>query len=134
MDVDKITLFGALKKRLSWLTQRQEILSENIANSDTPKYRAKDIEPFKFRDVLREQQIGQVNMERTNPLHLEGIRHRVTDFRTEVESKPWETAPNGNAVVLEEQMAKLNETQVKHKLTAELYKKQLAMLRMAIGK
>jgi flagellar basal-body rod protein FlgB len=44
-----------------------------------------------------------------------------------------ETSPNGNSVVLEEQMAKLSETEISHRLTTNLYKKHLNMLKMAIG-
>lgn len=134
MDLDKMTLFGAVKKRMAWLTQRQEVLSQNIANADTPKYRPKDIEPFSFNDLVRRESRLQLNVDRTNPQHLQGNRRRVTEFREETTHKPWETAPAGNAVVLEEQMAKVNETQIAHKLTTQLYKRHLAMLRTAIGK
>lgn len=134
MDFDKISMFGAIKKRMAWLNQRQEILAQNIANSDTPKFRPKDIEPFKFDELLRRDRMHQVNMARTNEKHLEGNSKRVTDFREEITHRPWETSPAGNAVILEEQMAKVNETQIAHKLTTQLYKKHLAMLRMAIGK
>ena len=44
-----------------------------------------------------------------------------------------ETSPNGNSVVLEEQMAKMGETGISHRLTTELYKKHLNMIRMAVG-
>lgn len=134
MDFDKISLFGAVKKRLAWLSQRQEILSQNIANSDTPKFRPKDIEPFKFDELLRRERLHQVNMTRTDEKHLEGNRRRTADFRDETTHRPWETAPGGNAVILEEQMAKVNETQIAHQLTTQLYKKHLAMLRLALGK
>lgn len=134
MDLNNMTLFGAVKKRLAWLTQRQEVLSHNIANADTPKYRPKDIEAFSFGDMVRREKRLQLNVERTDASHLEGRRHRVTDFREETERRPWETAPAGNAVILEEQMAKVNETQVAHRLTTQLYKKHLAMLRTALGK
>jgi flagellar basal-body rod protein FlgB len=134
MDFGKVALFGAVKKRLAWLTQRQEILSQNIANADTPKYRAKDIEPFKFEAMVRRETGAQMNVARTDAGHLEGVRHRVTDFREEVERRPWETAPAGNAVILEEQMAKVNETQMAHKLTTKLYQKHLGMIAIALGK
>ena len=31
MELDKIAIFGLVKKRLAWLAQRQEVLARNIA-------------------------------------------------------------------------------------------------------
>lgn len=133
MDFDKMTLFGAVKQRMSWLTQRQEVLSQNIANSDTPKYRAKDIEAFKFEDALRGQR-PRMSLARTDSSHMSGNVPSARDFRESQDSRPFETAPGGNAVILEEQMAKVNETQMAHKLTAKLYSKHLSMIQRALGK
>lgn len=131
MAFNDMTLFSAVKNRLSWLTQRQEVLSQNIANADTPKYRAHDLKPFQFRDILRQQKI-QINMDVTNPSHQGGRRKRIRDFAEEAERQPYETSPNGNSVILEEQMAKVNETGAKHKLVTQLYKKHLSMITMAV--
>lgn len=133
MDFDKVTLFQAAKKKLQWLTQRQEVLSQNIANADSPNYRAHDLKPYQFRELVRQEKM-QVNMTVTDPNQLPGARRRIRDFADEKTRIPFETAPDGNNVVLEEQMAKVNETGIKHKLTTELYKKHLAMIKMAIGK
>ncbi len=42
-----------------------------------------------------------------------------------------EVAPAGNAVDLEEQMAKVNETAIAHNLTTQLYRKYLNLVRIA---
>lgn len=133
MDLNKISFFAMAKKRMAWLAQRQEVLAQNIANSDTPKYRAKDLEPFAFERLVKRESM-QINMDVTEKGHLDGRRKRLRDFTEETERKPFETAPSGNAVILEEQMSKLNENGVSHKLTVELYNKQLKMLKTAIGK
>tara|TARA_R110000787_G_scaffold63679_3_gene143313 strand:- start:43628 stop:44035 length:408 start_codon:yes stop_codon:yes gene_type:complete len=131
MELDKLSLFSAVKTRLKWLTQRQEVLAQNIANADTPRYRASDLKPFNFRDILRQEKV-QINMSVTNASHELGRRKRIRDFSSEIERNPFETSPNGNAVILEEQMAKVNETQTKHKLATQLYKKHLSMIGMAV--
>ncbi len=133
MDLSKLALFGVVKKRLSWLTQRQEVLSQNIANSDTPGYRPKDLKTFQFEELIRREQ-AQLNMNMTRGDHLGGRRKRIRDFASEQTRRPYETAPAGNAVVLEEQMGKLNETSIGHQLTTELYRKHMSMIRIAIGK
>jgi flagellar basal-body rod protein FlgB len=131
MDLDKSTLFAAVKTRLGWLSQRQEVLSQNIANSDTPRYRATDLKPMEFKDILRQEKI-QLNMDVTSASHLPGRRKRIRDFAEQTVRQPFETSPNGNDVVLEEQMAKMNETHAKHRLVTQLYKKHLSMIVMAV--
>lgn len=131
MELEKLTLFSAVKSRMSWLTQRQEVLSQNIANADTPKYRATDLKPFQFKEILRNEKI-QLNMDVTDASHQPGRRKRIRDFAEKQVRQPFETAPNGNNVIIEEQMAKVNETQTKHRLVTQLYKKHLGMITMAV--
>ena len=131
MDMDKLTLFSAVKSRLSWLTQRQEVLSQNVANADTPRYRATDLKPFQFKEILRQEKI-QLNMDVTSAAHQPGRRKRIRDFAEERVRQPFETSPNGNNVIIEEQMAKVNETHTKHRLVTQLYKKHLGMITMAV--
>lgn len=133
MEIGKLTLFSMVKNRLTWLGQRQEVLAQNIANSDTPRYKPSDLKAYNFKELVRNQSV-QLNLNASDPSHIQGSRRRIRDFSTQEERRPFETSPNGNAVVLEEQMAKLNETQISHSLTTQLYKKHLDMIRMAIGK
>ncbi|MEQ8504045.1 MAG: flagellar basal body rod protein FlgB [Rhodospirillales bacterium] len=125
-----LTLFAAVKKRLNWLGQRQEILAQNISNSDTPDYKAKDLKPYEFRELLRRES-AQLNMVTTDASQLGGKRKRIRDFFVEEPRHPFETSPNGNSVVLEEQMGKVSESQTNHRLTTELYKKHMEMLKTA---
>lgn len=133
MDFNKIPMFGMLKRRLSWHTQRQEVLAQNISNADTPDYRARDLKPFRFRELIRREAM-QINMDTSQPGHLGGRRKRLRDFSEFKERRPFETSPTGNSVVLEEQSGKLNENAVGYKLTTQLYKKHLGMIKLAIGK
>ena len=38
-----------LRERMTWLNQRQDLLSQNVANADTPGYVARDLKPLEFR-------------------------------------------------------------------------------------
>lgn len=133
MDLNKTALFEMMKGRIAWLSQRQQVLARNIANADTPGYRPRDLKSFGFDEMVRSQASG-FDMERTNPVHLGGRRQPSRRFAERKERRPFETAPSGNAVILEEQMAKVNETSVAHKLTTELYRKHLGMIRTALGR
>ena len=70
---------------------------------------------------------------RTDRAHLEhapsariGLAAGTTDSR-------YETTRDGNAVALEEQMAKATETALEYQLTSKLYRKYLGMMRIALG-
>lgn len=132
MDLGKTALFDMMKGRFAWLSQRQQVLARNIANADTPGYRPRDLESFGFDEMVRSQ-AGHLNMEMTSPVHLGGQRRPGQAFSEKEDRRPFETAPSGNAVILEEQMAKISETSVTHRLTTELYRKHLGMIRTAIG-
>ncbi|NQV46473.1 MAG: flagellar basal body rod protein FlgB [Rhodospirillaceae bacterium] len=132
MELDKITLLSVVKKRLNWLSQRQEVLAQNIANADTPNYKPSDLRPYNFAEMVRAERT-QLNLNVSEPGHISGDRKRLRDFSMVTERRPFETAPNGNAVILEEQMAKIGETQFNHSFMTEIYKKHLRMLKMAIG-
>ena len=133
MDFDKLTLIAGIKKRLAWLTQRQVVLAQNIANADTPGYKPRDLDTFAFTKLVRRENM-QINMVRSRGNHLSGRRKRIRDFAAHKERRPYETAPAGNAVILEEQMMTLNETSIQHRLMTELYKKHLRLFRIAINK
>lgn len=132
MELDKLSLFSVIKRRLAWLGHRQEVLAQNIANSDTPRYKARDLKAFKFKDLVSNQS-SNIRMVTTADSHLTGIPKRAIESKVETERRPMETSPNGNSVLLEEQMAKLSKTEISHRLTTNLYKKHLKMLKMAIG-
>ena len=131
MDLGKLTIFNAVKKRMQWTNQRQEVLAHNIANANTPEYRARDMKPFKFENILRRQTM-QIKMDTTGAHHLSGKKKALRDFDSSVVRMPYETSPIGNSVILEEQMSKLNETNITHRFTNQIYKKHLEMLKLAV--
>ena len=68
----------------------------------------------------------------TAPGHMTGTIPAGGDFRNAKNKTPYETAPDGNDVVLEEQMMKANRTASEYQLTANLYSKDLNMLRSVL--
>jgi flagellar basal-body rod protein FlgB len=132
MDLGKMSLFATLKKRMDYINNRQEVLAENIANADTPKYVARDLRPFDFKDLMRRQEM-HVSPVGTNAKHIGTAPARIRDYGAE-NPKPYESTINGNQVVLEEQMTKMSESQIDHELTTELYRKNMTLFKIALGK
>ena len=46
MDITNLPMFGLIKERMNWVGQRQQVIAQNIANADTPEYRAREIKKF----------------------------------------------------------------------------------------
>ncbi len=131
MDLSDIKLFQAINARMSWLTDRQRILAQNIANADTPNYMARELPEENFRLMLRDTQ-PKLTMASTSGTHLKGSKDGGGLTRTN-EAK-FEASPTGNSVVLEEEMMKVAETAADYELMTNLYKKSVGLLKIAIGK
>ncbi len=131
MDLTNLGLFRLVAKKMDYLAQRQGVIAENIANVDTPDYRPNDLVPFDFRTALAERQ--SLPTATTHAAHLGGrVRDPGPGARRQ-EQRPYETKPDGNSVVLEEQMLKMAADQADHKLVTNLYRKNLSMIMMALS-
>ena len=127
----KLNLFTALAKRMDWLGQRQRVLADNIANSDTPKFVPRDLQEGQFSALLR-RGMGQVQPRVTNAGHMQGTASPEGPARAVTQKEPYETSPSGNAVVLEEQLIKVAKTQDDYQIMTNLYRKHMEMFRTAL--
>ena len=132
MDLSNMPLFKLIGRQMNWLNKRQEVLAQNIANSDTPNYRPHDLKGLDFAKFMRPQ-ARPTPMQVTNASHMEPLR-RTPKFRDEKDKDTYEMAPAGNAVIVEEQLMKVQETQANYRLATNLYSKHLKMIKMAIGR
>ena len=130
MDLGNLGLFKLMSRKMGWLTQRQEVLAQNIANADTPEYKSQDLKPFTFRDAMSDGRRLQATA--TNAMHLQGTRGAGGMDREQRVRNPYETAPDGNNVILEEQMMKVGQVNMDYQTITNLYKKQVNMIKSAI--
>ena len=131
MAVDDIPLFGLLKGRLGYLGQRQRLISQNVANADTPGYAGRDLKPFTFQEAMKAQASpGGVAPLRTSAMHLPGTAKTGSVWTSRM-SPDSETTLDGNSVVLEEQMLKMAESRANYDAAVGFYQKSLGLIRMA---
>lgn len=133
MDLSKSPIFALIGRRMSWLAQRQTVLAHNISNADTPAFKPLDLTQASFRRMLEGTVASPVRMARTSEAHIMPARE-PDPFRADKSKDTYETALAGNSVVLEEQLMKVSETQGAYNLATNLYRKHVAMLKMAIGR
>ncbi len=131
MDLRNLAIFSMATRRMSWLGKRQEVLVHNIANSDTPRFRSRDLKAQDFSKFLSPS-IPQTQLKTTQANHVLAPRG-TSKFRESKDKETYEVAPGGNAVVIEEQLMKVTETQGDYRLVTNLYQKHLSMIRKAIG-
>jgi len=135
MDLRKVPLFEMMAKKLAWLGARQQVLATNIANSDTPGFKPRDVKPLDFRAMAESHMApqGPLAPTVTNPAHLASVTLHSDGAKQEKEKHPIETSISGNAVTLEEELMKANKTASDYELTTNLYHKHLSMIRDALG-
>ena len=129
MDINGIPLFSLISHRMTWLSSRQSVLSENIANSSTPGYVARDLRTPDFQQLLSGQNRA-TQMSSTNQRHL---AIRQTSPLELDQAAGEEGTPTGTVVSLEQKMIKLSDTQLQYQTAANLYQKAVNMFRTAIG-
>lgn len=108
---------------------RQGVIAGNMANADTPGYRARDVVPFAS---FYEGGDGGMTARATRAGHM----HGATDPKKPglYTTQSGDAAPNGNSVSLEAEMLKAVEVQRQHERAITIYRSGMTVLRAAIGR
>jgi len=136
MAIGDIPILSMLRMRLDWAQARQRVLAENVANSDTPKYRAHDLAPLKFEDpplATPPATVAAVTLTRTDEGHMPGVGLSQSPYRTG-NTRLFDVRPTGNAVNLEEEMMKVAANQMDFQTATALYTRSLNLIKTALGK
>ena len=134
MSISDLPALSVLRTKMQWHQERQSILSENVANSDTPNFRPRDLVEPKFDnsgDVTGS--MGALPVMRTSAAHI-APTEGGTDSFDQNKKAGFETRPAGNAVNLEDEMLKVSANQMDYAAVTQLYAKSLSLIKTAIGK
>ena len=129
MALPDIPILSMLRTRMQWHQERQRVLADNVANSDTPDFRPRDLVEPKF-DLLMPT-APAVALARTDPGHQTAADSADTFAST---ASAFQVRPSGNAVSLEEEMMKVAENQMDFQTASALYGKSLDLIKLAVGK
>jgi flagellar basal-body rod protein FlgB len=136
MAIGDIPILSMLRARLDWAQARQKVLAENVSNSDTPKYRARDLAPLKFEETplaAPPTAIAAVSLTRTAEGHIAGVGMSQSAYQNG-KTRTFDVRPTGNAVSLEEEMMKVASNQMDFQTATALYTRSLNLLKTALGK
>ncbi len=109
-----IYLFQVASEKSQWLSARQVAVADNVANANTPGYRALDVQPFST--YLNASPIALAS---TNHGHI-APADTILDSLKEVEPEAGEELLSGNTVSLEQQMINLGEVNRDFSMTANI--------------
>ncbi len=132
MDSSSPNLLSAMRERIRFLGERQAVITQNIANANTPGFKAKDLATPSFNELLGGKKPGGVQLAVTSPKHFRPAMQTSSYQKFEVEAN--ETAPDGNNVVLEEQMMDMAQISLDYQTTINLYQKMGGMIKLALGR
>lgn len=125
--------FAVLSKALDLRTQRHQVLASNIANADTPNYKARD---FDFQSAMQSAMAGRVEsggmvMARTSVGHLPaaGMGGGASlKFRSETQS-----AVDGNTVDMDVERSHITDNAVQYQVLTQLISNKFQGLRSAMS-
>lgn len=117
--INDLSLLKTASAMASHAARRHATISNNIANADTPDFKAKDLKPFAdiYKDAV------------TTDTQLSNAVHKTKQINMDATADP-----NGNTVSLEQQMLASSGAVGDHDLAMLIYRKTLDMMKLAIGK
>jgi flagellar basal-body rod protein FlgB len=125
-------ILAGIRDRMHNLADRQRVLAQNIANSETPGYKARDIaEPDFAALVGGSGTVARPRVELTQRMKSLGAVQPI-GAGVIFDKNITETKPDGNNVTLEDQLLKMGEVQADFTAMTNLYRKQMSMLKTAV--
>lgn len=124
---DRIETLRMASSLTAHAAERQKLIAQNVANADTPGFRARDLAGF--AETYRSRVSAE--MRGTRPGHLTGANwggaERVLD-------DGGEPAPNGNTVSLEEEMIRIAETRRDFDVSLAVTRSAMSLIRTSLGR
>ncbi len=127
-------LFGkelqVLARSLDFCTQRNNLITANLANADTPGYKAVRID---FEEALQEmvEQQGGKEIRRSDPKHFP-MEPAAMQVQPEINVRETSVKRDGNSVNMDEEIAKMSINQIRYNASAEVLNKLFKNLEYAI--
>ena len=133
MNPSDIPLFSMLRGRLGYLSDRQKLIAENVANADSPGYKPHDLKPFSFETQVKAAASSAGVQAVTQPGHMQAPNARagISGMKS-IRTADSETTMDGNGVVLEDEMIKMTDARMNYDAAIGFYQKSLGLLRTAI--
>lgn len=125
---EKLEVFQMSQAMARHAALREGAVATNIANADTPGYRAKDV--VSFADSYRTEHAQPMRATRPGHIGANGA-YTVSVIK---DPAPDSTSPDGNGVSIEDEMVKAVDVKRQHDRALAIYKSSLNVLRASLGR
>lgn len=123
-------LINQLRAELDSKVLRSQVIASNIANVDTPEYKAKDLQ---FQRILAENMGNEdLKLKQTHVKHMTSME--TAGVPGEVVENPNPGRPDGNNVNIDEEMLKLTENNIQYNVSVQLLSKRFRQINDAIDR
>ena len=123
---EKLELTRMAQSLAAFSGARMSVIAENVANADTPGYKARDLPAF--AEVYKD---SGPDMRATRPGHLTAAFSKEMPIPDVVRGHE---APNGNSVSLEAEMVKSVEARQSHEMALAIYRATSDVIRASLGR
>jgi flagellar basal-body rod protein FlgB len=135
---DGSNLLIGMQKAMRLLGDRQRVIAGNLANSDTPGFKALDLKADFAKLVDADlNQVSSPSVRPTNRMAELGMKSGSgtgLSAGVAIDTGSTDIKPNGNSVNIEEQMIKMSQVQSDYISLINLYRKHISLFKAAVGK
>ena len=117
-------IFGVHEKAMSLRQRRLALLGQNIANADTPHYKAKDID---FKKIMAKETDFSIKLSQPGHMNSTNSRNSTLIFRT-----PNNPAADGNTVELNYEQAQFGKESARYTATLQFLENRIGGIRRAL--
>lgn len=137
------SILAGITREMKHLADRQRVIAQNIANSETPGFKARDVAAPDFSELLAQQtggrggspSVARPRVMLTGAMSALGARApRGGMGGIQLDHDVSETKPDGNNVTVEDQLLKMGQIQADFTIMTNLYRKQQSLLKTALGR
>jgi len=130
------SLLTGIGASMRHLAERQRVIAQNIANSETPGFKARDVTAPDFASLLPQDgdkpAVARPRVTLTGQMSAMGARQLMSGGIVP-DRDTTETKPDGNNVTIEDQLLKMGQIQADFATMTGIYRKQMGLLKSAIG-
>lgn len=116
---------GLHEKALEMKNTRMEVLAKNIANADTPGFKARDVD---FKSILA----GQAGLAGLRTTHKNHLKSTVIDHSGMVYTIPYNPAMDGNTVEISREQAKYGRAALDYQASLDFLQSRISSVRRAL--
>ncbi len=126
MPVNFDRAFGIHDDALLLFERRNQLITENIVNTDTPDYKARDID---FETILKNSQAQSVVLKRSHQNHINPNQQAYSE---EIQYREVEqSAADGNTVDLQKEKAIFAENTIRYQVGLQILSRKISGLKSA---